>query len=137
MANPKTIPNKAKVGDFLARLDPDRRKDCKALAKIMRNATDSNAKMWGTAIVGFGHYHYRYASGREGDFFLAVFSPRRKNLTVYLADGFDLYGPLMKKLGRYTTGKSCLYLKRLSDVDLATLETLISRSAKATQKRYP
>ncbi len=137
MATPKTTPNKVKVTDFLATLDPDRRKDCKALAKIMRTATGSNAKMWGVAIVGFGNYHYKYASGRAGEFFLAGFSPRKQNLTVYVMDGFDSYGPLMKKLGPHKTGKSCLYLKRLSDVDLATLETLINRSVVAMRKRHP
>ena len=137
MATPKTVPTKARVGDFLASLDPDRRKDCKAVAKIMREATGANAKMWGTAIVGFGCYHYKYASGREGDFFLAGFSPRKQNLTIYVMDGFDAYGPLMKKLGPHKTGKSCLYVKRLSDVDLATLEVLITRSVKAMRKKYP
>lgn len=137
MAKNKTAETQLSVTEFLAELEPDRRKDCRALAQIMRQATGARAKMWGTSIVGFGRYHYKYESGREGDFFLAGYSPRKNNLTVYVMDGFDQRGPMLKKLGPHKTGKSCLYLKRLSDVDLDVLEQLINSSVKEMRQRYP
>ena len=84
--------------------------------------------MWGSSIVGFGSYHYKYASGREGDSFLTGFSPRKQNLTLYIMAGFDQYEELLKKLGKHTTGKSCLYIKRLENIDLPTLKALIQQS---------
>lgn len=137
LASSKTVPTRKSVTAFLAGLDSDQRKDCQSLGKIMRAATGKRAKMWGDSLVGFGSYHYKYASGREGNFFLAGYSPRKRNITVYVMDGFNSHGPLMKKLGAHKTGKSCLYLKRLSDVDLAVLEKLIHNSVEAMRKRYP
>ena len=96
----------------------------------MKRAVGAEPKMWGPSIVGFGHYHYKYASGRENDWFLAGFSPRKQDLTLYIMAGFDRYDALMTKLGKHKTGKSCLYLKRLADVDVAVLEELISASVK-------
>jgi hypothetical protein len=84
--------------------------------------------MWGSSIIGFGNYHYVYASGREGDYFLTGFSPRKQNLTLYIMAGFDQYDELMKKLGKYKTGKSCLYIKKLEDIDLSTLRELVKQS---------
>ena len=92
--------------------------------------------MWGTSIVGFGSYHNRYASGREGDWPLTGFSPRKQALTLYIMAGFQRYPELMKKLGKYSTGSSCLYLKRLADVDLAVLETLIRESIRHLKATY-
>lgn len=125
----KTKATGASVKDFLARIeDPERRKDCEAVAAMMRKATGSAPKMWGPGIVGFGKYHYRYASGREGDWFVAGFSPRKGELTLYLMGGLQAHAALMKKLGKHKTGKSCLYIKRLADVDPDVLRTLINKA---------
>jgi hypothetical protein len=131
MAKLKTQKTNASVTAFLKSIaDDDRRKDCQTLVRIMKRAVGAEPKMWGTSIVGFGHYHYKYASGRENDWFLAGFSPRKQDLTLYIMAGFDHYDALMARLGKHKTGKSCLYLKRLADVDVAVLEDLISASVK-------
>jgi hypothetical protein len=131
MAKLKTQKTNASVTAFLKSVaDDDRRKDCQTLVRIMKRAVGAEPKMWGSSIVGFGHYHYKYASGREGDWFLTGFSPRKQDLTLYIMAGFDRYDALMAKLGKHKTGKSCLYLKRLADVDVAVLEELISASVK-------
>lgn len=125
----KTRKTDASVQAFLESVeDPRKREDCFALVALMAEVTGHEARMWGDAIVGFGDYHYKYASGREGDWFLAGFAPRRQDLTVYITAGFDAYGPLLDRLGKHKTGKSCLYLKRLADVDLAVLRELVQRS---------
>lgn len=127
---PKTKPTAASVSAFLGAIeDPERRADCKALARLMRRATGKTPKMWGPSIVGYGSYHYRYASGREGDWMLTGFSPRKRDLTVYVMSGFPRHAALMKKLGKFKTGKSCLYLTRLADVDQEVLEELVRASA--------
>ena len=102
----------------------------------MRRATGKNAKMWGSSMVGYGKYHYKYDSGREGDFMLTGFSPRKQNLAIYIMPGFKDFGALMKKLGKYKTGKSCLYINKLEDVDEKVLEQLITRSVKVMRERY-
>jgi hypothetical protein len=131
MAKLKTQKTNASVTAFLKSVaDDERRKDCQTLVRIMKRAVGAEPKMWGSSIVGFGHYHYKYASGRENDWFLAGFSPRKQDLTLYIMAGFDRYDALMGKLGKHKTGKSCLYLKRLADVDVAVLEELISASVK-------
>ena len=131
MAKLKTQKTNASVSAFLKSIaDDDRRKDCQTLVRVMKRAVGAEPKMWGSSIVGFGHYHYKYASGRENDWFLAGFSPRKQDLTLYIMAGFDRYDALMTKLGKHKTGKSCLYLKRLADVDVAVLEELISASVK-------
>ena len=131
MAKLKTQKTNASVSAFLKTIaDDDRRKDCQTLVRIMKRAVGAEPKMWGSSIVGFGHYHYKYASGRENDWFLAGFSPRKQDLTLYIMAGFDRYDALMAKLGKHKTGKSCLYLKRLADVDVAALEDLIAASVK-------
>ena len=131
MAKLKTQKTNASVTAFLKSVaDDERRKDCQTLVRIMKRAVGAEPKMWGSSIVGFGHYHYKYASGRENDWFLAGFSPRKQDLTLYIMAGFDRYDALMAKLGKHKTGKSCLYLKRLADVDVAVLEELISASVK-------
>ena len=136
MAELKTKPTQASVKDFLNQIpDEERRKDCFAVAKIMEEITGSKPKMWGPSIVGFGSYHYKGASGREGDWLLTGFSSRKKDLTLYIMMGFDKHPELMKQLGKHSTGKSCLYIKRLSDVHLPTLKKLIKQSVKQLQNR--
>jgi hypothetical protein len=132
----KTKRNARSVQSFLGRIkNPKRRKECKTILKIMRSATRSKPAMWGSSIVGFGSYHYKGASGREGDWFLTGFSPRKQNLTLYIMSGFREYAGLMKKLGKHTTGSSCLYLKSLDGVDKKVLETIIRRSVKKMKAR--
>jgi hypothetical protein len=134
MAEPKTKPTKQSVASFFKSLpDPQVRQDCVTITKLMEEATGSKPKMWGAAIVGFGSRHYEYASGREGDWPLIGFSPRKQNLTLYIMSGFDGQPELLKKLGKHTTAKSCLYIKRLSDVDLPILKKLIRASVKKKQ----
>jgi hypothetical protein len=131
MAELKTKPNRSSVTAFLATVkEPGRRRDCQALAAIMKKATGAAPKMWGPSIVGFGDYHYKYASGREGDWFVAGFSPRAQALTLYVMPGLDRFGPLLKRLGKYKTGRSCLYIKSLEDVDVRVLEELIAQAVR-------
>ena len=130
MAEAKTKPTKASVKEFLNQVpEKERREDCFAVAKIMEEITGEKPKMWGPSIVGFGTRHYKYASGREGDWPVAAFSPRKTDLTLYILTGSE-DKELMEKLGKYKTGKSCLYIKRLSDVHLPTLKKLIKASVK-------
>lgn len=129
MADLKTRRNDASVADFLKSVeDEQKRKDCLELVGLMQDVTGEEPEMWGDSIVGFGTYHYRYASGREGDWMQVGFSPRKQSLTLYIISGFSRYGELMSKLGKFRTGKSCLYVKRLSDVDRDVLRELVERS---------
>jgi len=131
MAELKTKPTQASVKDFLNQIpDKERRDDCFAIAKIMEEVTGDKPKMWGPSIVGFGTYHYKYASGREGDWPVTGFSPRKKDLTLYIMMGFEKHADLMKQLGKYSNAKSCLYIKRLSDIHVPTLKKLIKSSVK-------
>jgi len=133
----KTVPTAVKASDFLNSIeDPQQRKDCQILRKIMQKATGKRARMWGSSIIGFGQYHYKYASGREGDFMLVGFAPRKKQLVIYIMPGFEPWPELMSKLGKYKTGKSCLYVKKLADIDLTVLEPLIDRSVVLMRERY-
>lgn len=135
MAELKTKANKASVSGFLNAIEDDAvRKDCKEIAKIMKEVTKSKPKMWGTSIVGYGSYHYKYASGREGDWFVTGFSPRKQTITLYIMSGFDRYSELLKKLGKHATGKSCLYIKKLSDIDQKVLRQLIKESVKVMKR---
>ena len=137
MAENKTQPTKASVAAFLNGIDDkEKRRDCKKIAAMMRAATGNRAKMWGASIVGFGRYHYKYASGREGDFMITGFSPRAQSLTVYIMPGFKQFESLMKKLGKYKAGKSCLYIKRLSDVDESVLQRLVEGSVRHMRQKY-
>jgi hypothetical protein len=138
MAENKTKPTSASVSAFVKSIeDPQQRADARKVAAMMRRATGKRAKMWGSSIVGYGTYHYRYDSGREGDFMVTGYSPRKQALTVYILAGFERFEPLMKKLGKYKTGKSCLYIKRLADVDEAVLERLIGESVQYMRDNYP
>ncbi len=131
MAELKTKQTRASVKQFIDGIeDEQKRKDSRALVAMMRKITGKPPKMWGEAIVGFGSYRYKYASGREGDWFLTGFSPRKQNMTLYIMSGFTRYGALLKKLGKFKTGKACLYVKTLDDVDRPTLERLIRESVK-------
>src|SRR5687768_832640 len=135
MAELKTKPTTASVSDFLDTVDDEaRRKDCLAVVKIMQKATGAKPKMWGPSIVGFGDHRYRYESGRELDWFLTGFSPRKKDLTLYIMPGFERYAELMSSLGKYKTGKSCLYIKSVADVDMKVLRTLVEESVKHMKK---
>ena len=137
MAENKTRPTRASVTVFMSTIeDPGMRADAKKVAAMMRRATGKRATMWGSRIVGYGSYHYRYDSGREGDFLITGFSPRKQALTVYIMPGFSHFEELMSKLGKYRTGKSCLYIKRLSDVDEKVLERLIEGSVRQMRKQY-
>ncbi len=137
MAANKTRPTKVRVSDFLnAVKDPQRRSDAKKVAAMMRRVTGKQATMWGPAIVGYGKYHYKYDSGREGDFMMVGFSPRKQNLALYIIPGFGAFPGLMKNLGKYKTGKSCLYINKLDDVDEKVLEKLVSESFKLMKKKY-
>lgn len=137
MAENKTKPAKASVTDFINSIeDKQKRADAKKVSAMMRRATGSRAKMWGSSIVGFGEYHYKYDSGREGDFMISGFSPRKQALTIYIMAGFDRFENLMKKLGNYKIGKSCLYVRRLSDIDEKVLQKLIDGSVKYMRKTY-
>lgn len=136
MATLKTQPTRKSVSAFLAAInDPARRADCRAVMRLMREITGARPRMWGPSIVGYGRYHYRYQSGREGDWFLTGFSPRAQSLTLYIMSGFSRYGPLMKRLGKYKTGSSCLYINRLADVDLAVLQELIEESVEFLRRK--
>ncbi len=137
MAENKTKATKASVTEFMNSIeDPQKRADSRKVAAMMRRVTGKRAKMWGSNIVGYGTYHYKYASGREGDFMVAGFSPRKQALAVYIMAGFGHFDALMAKLGKYKTGKSCLYIKRLSDVDEKVLEKLIAGSVKYMRRNY-
>ncbi len=138
MTEPKTKPGTQSVTEFLNAVpDDQKRKDSKVLAAIMRRATGCKPVMWGGSIVGFDRYHYRYDSGREGEWPIVGFAPRKQALTVYIMPGFSQYAALLGKLGKHTTAKSCLYIKRLSDVDLTVLEKLIDTSVSEMRKRHP
>ena len=129
MAELKTQRNDGSVEDFLNAIDDEqKRKDCYTIMKLMQQMTKSKPTMWGTSIVGFGSYHYKGKSGREGDWFIMGFSPRKQNLTLYLITGFERDAALMKKLGKCKTGKSCLYINTLDDIDLSVLKSLMKNS---------
>ena len=138
MAELKTKPNKQSVKKFIEGIkDEKARRNCRTILKLMKEVTKLTPKMWTGNMVGFGSYHYKYASGREGDWFLTGFSPRKQNLTLYIMSGFDRYGTLMKKLGKCKTSVSCLYVKDLNDIHMPTLKTLIRESVRHMRKLYP
>jgi hypothetical protein len=134
MAELKTKPTGQSVAQFIAAQDEQRQEDCRTVAALMEKATGSKPKLWGSSIVGFGDYHYQYASGREGDWFLTGFAPRKANLTLYVLNGFPGQDELLAKLGKHKLGKGCLYLNRLDDVHLPTLKKLIAASVKQAKQ---
>src|ERR1044072_7581307 len=129
MAELKTKVTKASVEKFLEGIaDEKKREDCYQILKIMKKATKAEPKMWGPSIVGFGDYRYKYASGRENDWFITGFSPRAQALTLYMTGGFD--SEILKKLGKYKTGKVCLYIGKIEDIDPKILSELIAAGVK-------
>ena len=136
MAELKTKRTRQSVKAFLEKIkDAGKRADAQAVLQLMQQASGARPEMWGSSIVGFGSYHYKSASGREGDWPLIGFSPRVQNLTLYIMPGFERYPALMRKLGKYKTGKSCLYINKLTDVDLPTLKALIVQSVKVMKEK--
>jgi hypothetical protein len=131
MAENKTKATTKSVPEFLDQInDPRRKEDCKTIAALMERLSGSKPKMWGDSIVGFGDYHYKYASGREGDWFQVGFSPRKQNLTIYVMGYLEFYSDILEGLGKYKHGKGCLYINKLEDVDMRVLERLLSFSIK-------
>ena len=138
MAENKTKATEASVESYLSAIEDEaRREDCEALAKLMSKATREQPKMWGTSIVGFGSYHYKYETGREGDMPLVGFSPRKTATVLYAMTGSSDSEPLLAKLGKHATGKGCLYIKKLADVDQKVLEALVDKSVAARRARQP
>jgi hypothetical protein len=136
VAETKTKKTAASVEDFLAGISPEKkRRDALAICELMKKVTKAEPKMWGTSIVGFGSYHYKYESGHEGDSPLVGFSPRKQNLTLYIMPGFDNYEELLAKLGKHKTGKSCLYINTLDDIHLPTLRQLIQHAFSEMKKK--
>ena len=137
MAEAKTVPTGASVADFLKSIETPRRcKEADIIKRIMGRATGHRPKMWGPSMVGYGQYHFKYASGREGEWFLTGFAPRKSAMTVYIMPGFKPYADLLAKLGPHKHSSSCLYLTNLETIDLKVLEKLIAASVKEMRKRY-
>lgn len=137
MAKLKTRETQADVEAFLENVASDkRREDGRKVLEMMRRITGWEPKMWGPSIVGFGQYHYKYESGREGDFFVTGFSPRKSALTVYIMPGYRDYSHLLEKLGKHRTGKSCLYVNKLEDIDMDVLAELITESVEHMKENY-
>jgi len=138
MAELKTVPNDHDVAEFIAQLaDEQRQAECQVLLPLMAEASGESPRMWGDAIVGYGSYHYVYPSGREGDWLMVGFSPRKRDLTIYLLSGFEPLAPWMDGLGRYKTSKSCLYLRRLEDIHLPTLTEMVRQAVAYLRRTYP
>ena len=137
MAENKTKATDSSVDSYIEAIDDDiRRRDCQALAKLMAKVTKQKPRMWGPSIIGFGSYHYKYDSGREGDSCLTGFASRKGDISVYLMANFPGHDELLSKLGKHKMGKACLYIRQLSDVDLKVLEKLVAGSVAAVKRRY-
>lgn len=138
MSKPKTRPTKVSVDRHIAAIaNEEQRTDALTLVALMRRVTGQEPRMWGPSIVGFGTYHYKYASGHEGDSALAAFAVRGRELVVYTEAEFEGRDALLARMGKLRTGKVCVYVRRLADVDLKVLETLVARSVAETRRRYP
>ena len=137
MAELKTKRNDASVDEFLSSItNRERVQDCKNVMKLMARVTNEPAAMWGSSLIGYGSYRYRYKTGRQGEWFLTGLSPRKNALPIYILSGFDRYEDLLNKLGKHSIGKGCLYIKDLNDVDLDVLEQLIQSSVSYIKSRY-
>lgn len=133
----KTVPTEVSVTDFINAIENDtRRKDAKTALSLFKKITGEKPKMWGPTIIGFGEYHYKYESGREGDMLAVGFSPRKANMVFYVMGMLGNDEPLLKKLGKYKTGSACLYINKLEDVDLSVLEKMAAKSFRLTKKKY-
>lgn len=138
MSGNKTVENESSVTDFLHAVENEqRKKDSFKALEMLNEITGLQPKMWGNSIVGYGSYHYKYESGREGDFFKVGFSPRKNSMTFYIIPGFPKYSDLLEKLGKYKTGKSCLYIKQLDTIDLDALKEIIAKSFAEMNEKYP
>jgi len=138
MAVPKTKPTEVSAESHIAAIaNEEQRNDAQTLVALMRRVTKQEPRMWGPSIVGFGSYHYKYASGHEGDSALAAFAKRGSELVVYIAEAFEGREALLAKLGKHKTGKVCVYIRRIANVDLKVLETLVARSVAETKRLYP
>ena len=138
MSEPKTKPTEISAESHIAAItNEEQRRDAQTLVALMRRVTRQEPVMWGPSIVGFGSYHYKYASGHEGDSALGGFAVRGSELVVYIAAGFEGRDALLNKLGKHKAGKVCVYIKRLTDVDLTVLETLVARSIAEIRRLYP
>jgi hypothetical protein len=138
MSDLKTKANQQSINAYLNTIEPQKkREDSFAILALMQEVSGEEPQMWGDKIVGFGHYQYKYASGREGEWFLAGFAPRKQNLTLYIMSGFDGYDELLSKLGKHSTGKSCLYIKKLDDIDQSILRQLIAQSIAHMKQTNP
>lgn len=137
MSDLKTRPNNLSVDDFIDAIEPEwKRDDAREVMQLMEKITGENPVMWGPSIVGFGKYRYVYESGREGDWMLTGFSPRKQSLTLYLMSGYEKLGDQLQRLGKYKSSVSCLYVKRLSDIDMDVLEEMIRKSIEIVKERY-
>ncbi|NKB37311.1 MAG: DUF1801 domain-containing protein [Gammaproteobacteria bacterium] len=137
MSELKTKKNKASVREFIDSIeDSEKKKDCKQLATMMRKLSGKRAAMWGDSIVGFGEYHYKYKSGREGDWPVTGFSPRKQNISIYIMPGFSKYKKQLAKLGKHKHSVSCLYIKRLSDIDVEALKEIVADSIERMTRMY-
>ncbi|WP_106527098.1 DUF1801 domain-containing protein [Chitinophaga niastensis] len=138
MAEQKTKPTEQSVESFLKNVTDEKvREDCFALIGLMQKVTGATPKMWGSGIIAFGKYHYKYDSGHEGDTCLTGFSPRKQHIVLYIMSDLSSYTALLEKLGKYKAGKGCLYIKKLADVDRNVLESLITQSVDSLKKKYP
>ncbi len=137
MAELKTKETKMSVTKFLGKVeDEQKRRDSKKILELFKQVTKEAPKMWGDSMIGFGRFHYKSDSGREGDWFRTGFSPRKQNLTIYITPGFEKYESMMKQLGKHKTGRGCLYIKKLEDVDTKVLKELIKQSFQYMKKKY-
>lgn len=136
-AKNKTAENNKSVIDFLNSVEIElRRNDAFKMLKIFKSITNEQPKMWGNSIVGYGKYHYKYESGREGDFMKIGFSPRKQNMTIYFMNGFEAYKDLLPKLGKHKTSKACLYFNKLADVDVMVLKKILAHSSNYMNEKY-
>ena len=137
MAKNKTMPTGASVDDYLSQVQPDKKRaDSIVLKDMMVRASGYPPRMWGDSIVGFGTYHYKYESGREGDHLITGFAPRKSNLVVYIMPGFSDFADLLDRLGKHKTSSSCLYINKLGDIDLDVLEKMVRQSVDVMHSRY-
>ncbi|MEO9482064.1 MAG: DUF1801 domain-containing protein [Ekhidna sp.] len=137
MAELKTAPNNQSVEAFIDSIEPEwKRDDARELLKLIQNISGEKPIMWGDSIVGFGSYHYKYKTGREGDWFLAGFSPRKTSMTIYMMGGFEGQDDDLQKIGKHKKSVGCLYIKRLADIDIKVLERMTKRSIETLKKRY-